>query len=252
MLSQAAPPLPDIDATALFLDLDGTIAPIVAQPQDVGPDAARTSLLRTLAARLQGRLAILSGRTIAEIDRILERSVTAAAGVHGLERRDPAGERSAQPPHPAVAGAAAELDRFARGRAGLLVERKPQSVALHYRSAPSAAPEVLALAERLAEETGLWLQRGSMVAELRTPGGDKGQALLAFMQAPPFAGATPIVLGDDLTDEAAFRAARSEGGFGVLVGKTRETEAAYRLESVDAALGWLAALAGAPHALKVA
>ena len=79
--------------------------------------------------------------------------------------------------------------------------------------------------------------------ELRTPGSDKGTAVTAFMAEPPFAGALPVMLGDDLTDEAGFRAAEALGGFGVLVGPHRATSARYGLRDVPAVMDWLEAVA---------
>jgi len=243
MTALSQPPVIDPARIALFLDLDGTLAPIKSRPDLVGPEPRRTAILNDLQKRLQGRLAVLSGRTLAEIDRILEGAAPAAAGVHGLERRTADGRLFASHPHPAVTGAGERFAAFTDEDPGLLVERKAQSVALHYRNAPERAEAALALAETLAAETGLVLQRGHGVAELRTPGGDKGDALIAFMAEPPFAGARPIMVGDDLTDEAAFRAAAALGGFGVLVGPDRQTAARHRLNDVEAVLGWLAASA---------
>ncbi|HRJ63439.1 MAG TPA: trehalose-phosphatase, partial [Brevundimonas sp.] len=96
-----------------------------------------------------------------------------------------------------------------------------------------------ALARSLAAETGLALQAGNLVVELKTPGTDKGTALKAFMLEPPFAGAVPVMLGDDLTDEDGFRAAADLGGFGVLVGPPRRTAATFGLPDVEAVLTWL-------------
>lgn len=73
-----APQALRLDGTALFLDLDGTLAPIAARPQDVRPDPRRTSLLSQLVEALDGRVAVVSGRTLADVDRILEGAVTAA------------------------------------------------------------------------------------------------------------------------------------------------------------------------------
>ena len=232
----------DLSRVALFLDLDGTLAPIESRPDLVGPSPKRTAVLKALGEQLNGRLAVISGRSLTEIDRILEGAAPAAAGVHGLERRTGDGRLLSRAPHPGVKIADQRFSDFAQGDDGLLVERKRQSVALHYRNSPQRADAVLALAESISGDTGLVLQRGHMVAELRTPGGDKGDALTAFMTEPPFVGALPIMVGDDLTDEAAFRAARELGGFGVLVGEDRETAAQYRLNDVEAVLDWLSAL----------
>jgi trehalose 6-phosphate phosphatase len=236
------------DGVALFLDLDGTLAPFESRPDLVGPDPMRTAMLRRLGARLGGRLAVLSGRTLDEIDRILDSAIPAAAGVHGLQRRTPDGQVASAPADPAVDAAEDAFRTFSQRTTALLVERKPQSVALHYRNAKDQAPAALALAEDFAARTGLFLQRGDMVAELRTPGFDKGDALAAFMSEPPFLGAAPVMVGDDLTDESAFEAARDLGGYGVLVGAPRVTGARERLPDVPSVLQWLAAAVESPAA----
>ncbi|HMO43097.1 MAG TPA: trehalose-phosphatase [Phenylobacterium sp.] len=220
----ARPPRLNLTGHALFLDLDGTLAPIAPRPQDVGPEPRRTQILTRLGAAMDGRLAVLSGRTLAEIDHILEGAVTPVAAVHGLDRRTPDGTYRPASPDPQ-----------------LVVEEKGLSAALHYRLAPHQEAAARALAQDLAGETGLTLQPGHMVVELRSPGPDKGDSLDDFMALPPFAGAAPVFLGDDLTDEPAFQAAARRGGFGVLVGPVRNTAARFRLEHVDAVLDWLEA-----------
>jgi trehalose 6-phosphate phosphatase len=228
--------------TALFLDLDGTLAPIAARPQDVAPDPRRTSLLERLAQTLDGRLAVISGRTLEDIDRILEGCVIAAAAVHGLVRRDPDGQVSASRPHPALAHATQALRAFAERDDGLIVEEKSGlSVALHFRLARDQAEAARAIVRKLAVETGLALQDGDMVEELRTPGASKGDSVRAFMAMPCFAGARPVFVGDDVTDEDGFEAAQALGGLGVVVGPDRATGARFRLADVDAALAWLEA-----------
>ena len=230
----------DLARVSLFLDLDGTLAPIMARPDDVGPQPARTALLQSLEARLQGRLAVISGRVIADVDRILDQAVPAVAGVHGLERRGPDGQHRRTPPHPALAEARRDLERFAARLAGVSVEDKTLSLAVHFRAAPAAGPPVVAEARRLADRFGLAVQAGDMVVELRTPGPDKGDAVAFFMGDPPFADAMPVFVGDDLTDEAGFAAAARLGGYGVLVGPPRTTAARERLADPKAVLAWLA------------
>lgn len=230
-----------LKGAALFLDIDGTLAPIVARPQDVKPDARRTRLLGRLSDALDGRLAVVSGRTLPDIDRILEGRVTCVAAVHGLVRREANGALHATAPHPGLTPAAEALRRFADRDPGLLVEEKGASVALHYRQAPAHAAAARLLARRVARETGLALQTGDMVEELRTPGPSKGDSIRAFMAAPGFAGATPIFAGDDATDEHGFAEVRRLGGFGVLVGRPRSTAARYGLRGVEDLIAWLEA-----------
>lgn len=226
---------------ALFLDLDGTLAPLAARPQDVRPDPRRTGLLARLAERLEGRLAVVTGRTLTDVDRILEGSVRPVAAVHGLVRRDTVGHIFATSPHPELSQAAERLAIFAARDSGLIVEEKGLSVALHFRLAPRLADDARACAAILANETGLILQDGDMVVELRTPGPDKGDSVRAFMAEPPFRGATPVFMGDDITDEAGLAVAHALGGIGIAVGPPRPTCALYRLPGVDAALDWLEA-----------
>jgi trehalose 6-phosphate phosphatase len=240
--AEARLPVLDLDAAALFLDLDGTLAAIAPTPGEVGPDAHRTALLARLERRLDGRLAILSGRSIAEVDRILDGAVRSVAGVHGLERRPPDGVIIRQAPHPALGRVEETLENFARGQRGLLVEGKIQSVALHYRGHPPAEDACLDLAHRLAVAHGLSVQEGRMVVELRTPGPDKGDSLRLFMEAAPFAGFNPVMVGDDLTDEHAFEAAADLGGWSALVGAPHPTVAEHRLADPEAVLAWLEGL----------
>ena len=234
------PPPPVLaEGIALFLDMDGVLAPMAPTPDAVKPVARRTAVLKALERRLDGRVAIVSGRTLAEIDRIADGALSSASGVHGLERRRSDGsiERGA-----ADAGVTRALDAFqafAAKRPGMIVEDKGVSAGLHYRQAPDQAGAAETLARELSDETGLVLQPGHMVLELKTPGANKGTAVTAFMAEPPFRGATPVMLGDDVTDEDGFRAAAALGGYGVLVGPERPTAARYRLDGVDAVLGWL-------------
>jgi trehalose 6-phosphate phosphatase len=235
------PPALELTRTALFLDLDGTLAGIEPHPGAVGPDPRRNSLLVRLSRALDGRLAVVSGRAIEDIDRILGGQIAAVAAVHGLDRRTASGERvSTEPPRGMGEARAAAASALA-GRPGVLIEDKGLAFAIHYRSAPELAAEACDLAGRLASAFGLELQPGSMVVELRAPGHDKGDAVEAFMAEPPFQGRAPVFVGDDLTDEDGFEAAARLGGFGVLVGRQRRTAARFRLGGVEEVLGWLAA-----------
>jgi trehalose 6-phosphate phosphatase len=184
---------------------------------------------------------VISGRTIADVDRILDGAVATVAGVHGLERRFGDGRVRRAAPSPALPAARAAFDPLARTWPGVRVEDKGLSLAVHYRAAPEALEAVRAVVESLAAAGGLTPQWGQMVAELRTPGPDKGDALTAFMAESPFVGARPVFVGDDLTDEHGFAAAAAAGGLGVLVGPLRATAARASLGDVVAVYDWLAA-----------
>jgi trehalose 6-phosphate phosphatase len=114
-------------------------------------------------------------------------------------------------------------------------------VALHYRLAPARGAEARVMAHRLAERTGLVLQGGDMVVELRPPGPAKGDGIRDFMEGAPFEGATPVFVGDDATDEHGFAEVARLGGFGVLVGRPRPTGARFGLRNVEDVLAWLEA-----------
>jgi trehalose 6-phosphate phosphatase len=233
---------PDTKGMALFLDLDGTLAPIAATPSEVVLDCRFLDMLPRLMRRLDGRVAIISGRSLENVDSILRGSVTAVAGVHGLERRTASGARIGVAAHPKLADARQEFLRLSDVYPGSLVEDKGLGVALHYRGAPAAASVAREIGRRFALGMGLGLQEGDMIVELLTPGQDKGGAVSAFMREPPFAGGIPVFVGDDLTDEHAFAAAEAWGGFGIQVGPERETKARYRLRDVEAVIAWLQSL----------
>ncbi|HWA91423.1 MAG TPA: trehalose-phosphatase [Rhizomicrobium sp.] len=239
-MSLPAPaPLASLGEVALFLDLDGTLAPIAPRPCDVGPDTARNALLARLRERMGGRIAVVSGRAIDDVDRILGRSVMAVAGLHGLERRSASGTLHRTSRHAGLDRARSAYQELAREHPGLLVEDKGASVALHYRGYPQAAAAALRRANEVAAATGLHLQEGAMVVELRTPGPDKGDAILEFLSEAPFAGAKPIFVGDDLTDEHGFAVVETLGGMGILVGPMRPTAARFRLVDTHAVWRWL-------------
>ena len=238
-MPDAEPPLSLLDGAALFLDFDGTLVELAETPDSIRVPGTLGPLLERLARKLGGRLAIVSGRAIADLDLYVGTAGLCVSGSHGLELRTTDGRRSAPPPVASLEGARAEIAAFAAGREGLLVEEKPASVALHYRRAPALESEVAGFMAALAERTGLSVQAGKMVAELRPPGPNKGDALRALMAEPPFMGARPVFVGDDITDEDAFEAAAALGGAGVLVGPPRPSAAAWRIGDVSAVARWL-------------
>lgn len=221
------------DDAFLFLDFDGTLTPIVDRPDGVVVDDELKELLERLAADRPGRVAILSGRSAAQLDSMLGpvARLLAIGASHGAELRLPGAADEALPTVPDAVVAA--VRDFAARHPGVLAEIKTLGAAIHYRAAPQRGEAAHALADRLATAHGLVPQRGKMVAEVRLPG-SKGQALERIA-----GGVRPIMLGDDVTDEDAFAAARRLGGAGILVGDPRPTEASHGLPDVAAVRAWL-------------
>ena len=231
---------------ALFLDLDGTLVEIAPAPDAVRPAGGLGALLESARRHVGSALAIVSGRSIREIDRILAPLALPAAGLHGLEPRTACGAYSPPPALPRFDELRAALGRFAADRPGLLLEDKGAALALHYRARPDLQAAALAAVEAALDggRCGIAVQHGKAVVELRPEGADKGAAVAAFLSEPPFAGRRPVFAGDDLTDDAAFRAVRRRGGVSVRVGGEGATAAQWRLADVPAVHAWLAGKGG--------
>lgn len=235
-----APPLDDIDGpVSLFLDLDGVLAAIEPSPDRVVPVRERTERLVKLQQRLEGRMVILSGRAIADIDRITGGAVSLVAGVHGLEIRGSGDPLEGPETRASLRATVAEVHQFANLHPLLFVEDKNLAVAIHYRDTPSSERAVKAFADEIASRMGLARQSGHFVEEIRLPGANKGDALRAFMALPIFAETVPIMVGDDRTDEDGFEAAAGLGGFGIRVDPLGPTQARYRLDDVNQVAEWL-------------
>ncbi|MGH8162977.1 MAG: trehalose-phosphatase [Rhodanobacteraceae bacterium] len=241
-----APPTPGVDgAWALFLDVDGTVLDFAARPDAVRVGGRLHETLSRLHARLGGALALLSGRTLREIDALFDWHARAAAGLHGAQWRCPDGREHGIRRNPAFDVLRSDAATSIAGFAGVLFEDKTHALALHYRNAPAQSGAVERLAQRLLENAGndYILQRGDHVIELKPAGADKGCALAALMQSSSFRGRTPWMLGDDLTDEDAFARVNTMHGVSVIVGARRPTRACHALADPAAARAWLGAIA---------
>jgi trehalose 6-phosphate phosphatase len=235
----AMPPLPLIEPnTALFLDFDGTLADLAPRPELVQVEPELIGTLRALHVCLDGALAIVSGRPVAELDHFLQPLRLPAAGVHGAEFRNGA-ERIVRPPAPGIGPLLPHLEALVARHPGLQLERKSVAVAIHYRQVPELEPLVrAAVADVLRDAVGLEALPGKMVVEIKPAGVDKGGAIATFMRSSPFAGRLPVFAGDDVTDEAGFSVVRELGGIGVLVGQ-RATAASVSVTGPAALRSWL-------------
>ncbi|MBC7769637.1 MAG: trehalose-phosphatase [Phycisphaerales bacterium] len=237
---RAAPPPIHVRDHALFLDLDGTLIEIQDRPHAVFASPALRELLRRLSDLMSGALAVVTGRSLGDLDDILEGAVDHAAGVHGFEIQRGARITRDQIELTQLAEARADLRRLLQQHElPALVEDKHASLALHYRQIPEAEELVQSIAREIAAKRGLRVLQGKMVVELIATARTKGYAVTVLMAAPPFSGRTPVAIGDDRTDEDAFSAATRMGGFGVLVGEPRETHARYVLADPSAVAAWL-------------
>lgn len=202
---------------ALLLDLDGTMIDIAPTPDSVVVPPELPVALARLVARLDGAVAVITGRTIPVADGLLGPVVTAIAGEHGASIRHLADgpiERASVPPVPPAWLEAAE--RAVAGFPGALVERKEAGFVLHYRLAPEAEEALHAVARAIAGP-GFVVMPAKMAWEIKPAGIDKGRAVARIMARAPFAGRIPVYVGDDVTDEAAIEAAHGLGGYGLRV-----------------------------------
>lgn len=221
-------PLPD--TAALLLDLDGTLIDLAATPDAVVVPPDLPGDLIALRDRLGGALAIVTGRPIEAVDRLLPDVATAIAGEHGgVIRHSQDGPPERAPSQPVPQAWLDHADRLTAAFPGSLVERKARGYVLHYRQAPEAGP---VFEEALKATLAGWphhrLIRAHMAWEIKPVGIDKGTAVAALMQRPPFAGRMPVFIGDDVTDEDGIREAIARGGLGLRVAESFGTASGVR------------------------
>lgn len=208
--------------TALFLDVDGTLLDIAESPDAVVVPPGLLNALTHLHRRLDGALALISGRPVEELDRLFHPLRVAASGGHGAHWRETGDQPLRRTTKDLPASLRVQLNALANRHVGILAEDKGSSYALHYRAAPTLAAQLRAELQALLREpegAGLRLLDGKQVYEIVSEGVDKARAVQRLLETPNFAGRLPLYLGDDVTDEPAIALMPTLGGLGLSVGR---------------------------------
>jgi trehalose 6-phosphate phosphatase len=214
--------VPKAESISLFLDVDGTLIDLAPTPDAVVVSKALIEELSTAASRLDGALALVSGRPIDELDRLFSPLRLRASGIHGAEIR--------YSPHepkriltndrlPDVAWDA--LQQLLESFPGAFAENKAVSFAVHYNLAGPIEGELFLRLRRFVErfaQLELELVAGHLVFEIKLPGFDKGSAIRRFMARAPFAGRRPVFIADDKMDRPGFETVLALGGIAFSVG----------------------------------
>jgi trehalose 6-phosphate phosphatase len=237
-------PAPSLD-WCLFLDVDGTLIELAETPFDIVAGEELKALLQSVTERLGGALALVSGRSIEYLDALFAPLRLPSAGLHGVERRKASGMmHGASFTDTQLDRARAALSLQVQAHPGTLLEDKGRTIAIHYRMAPQFEPELRQAVTAIAAQLGpnYHVQSGSMMLEIKPRGFNKGVAVKAFLQEPPFSGRTPVYVGDDLTDIDGFRVVDDQGGISIAVGD--RVQAQYHLDNPMAVRRWLDGIAG--------
>src|ERR1700752_671366 len=215
--------VPHLAETAILLDIDGTLLDLMPTPREVWVPPGLVTTLNGLYKRTEGALALVSGRSLNDIDLIFAPDVFPAVGGHGAEMR-------IEGDNDAVASHAPPLDKELKRRLaaiaklspGILLEDKGYSMALHYRLAPQAEKELY--------EAGLLIRAdlpnarievlpGKSVCEIKHSGHTKASGVRELMTHEPFKGRRPFFIGDDVTDETVFAIMPDLDGIAFSVGR---------------------------------
>jgi trehalose 6-phosphate phosphatase len=220
LVDYRAPQALPLRGYAVFLDIDGTLLDIAATPDDVIVPPHLHVLLRRLGVRLQGAVALISGRRLADIDRLIGPGIAVAAE-HGAILRDAEGRIIASAPESAaLARLTVPMRALVASHPGAALEEKHFGLVIHWRANPAIATSLgSAVAALAAPYPGLMLQPAREALEIRVCGTDKAAALETFLRTPPFTGRRPLFIGDDLTDEPAIIRANALGGQGLHVAR---------------------------------
>ncbi len=210
------------DQTCLFFDVDGSLVDIAPRPEAVVVPPSLLDDLERASRVVDGALALVSGRSIAQLDELFFPSRFRASGVHGAEMRFEPDDAIVHPGGDVIPDAVwTDLNAVLTDYPGAFAENKAFSYAVHYRSVPHIGDELTAKLRALVDRhatLNLGLMPGHYVVELKRPTFNKGLAIMAFLGHPRFAGRRPVFIGDDVTDQPGFAAAVEHGGDAFSVG----------------------------------
>jgi trehalose 6-phosphate phosphatase len=215
-----AVPVP-VNSWCLFLDVDGTLLELADHPDAVSVEPHLLVLIGRLRAAAHGAVALVSGRTIADVDGLFGTSDLPVAGLHGCERRDARGQLHVAPvAREQLADVRAGLERLVKRHQGLMLEDKGAGLALHFLKAPQLEHELRAEVALLAAPLvpRFTVLGGHAVLEVKPAAHTKDSAVTAYLQEEPFRGRLPIFIGDDQTDYDGFAAVRRANGMAIAVG----------------------------------
>jgi len=244
------PPLPKLrpgEKLLLCLDYDGTLVPLQKRPELAVIPPEVKELLERLSALPDVTVAMISGRELANIRKMVGVKGLIYAGTHGMEIRGPKGmasiKRLEDKERRSLQNAWHALDEGTKNLTGTFAEKKKMALAAHYRNAPKGVPAALAkLAADTAGKNNLRMKKGKKVFELLPHGArDKGGALAWIREElTRLHGTRPlaIYIGDDLTDEDAFRELKGRD-LPVIVRSRRKTLARYRLPGIPSTIAYL-------------
>jgi trehalose 6-phosphate phosphatase len=237
--------VPHLNQTAILLDIDGTLLDLAPTPREVWVPPGLSKTLNRLLARTSGALAMVSGRSLNDIDLIFAPDQFPAVGGHGAEMRVAADSES-------VATHAPPMDKELKRRLaviaklspGILLEDKGYSLALHYRLAPHAEKAIYAAVSLIRADlpnAPIEVLPGKCVCEIKHSGFNKATGVRELMTHEPFKGRRPLFVGDDVTDETVFAIMSELGGMAFSVGRRAKGVAGYFDDPGDVR-AWLAHL----------
>lgn len=213
--------VPALSEMAILLDIDGTLLELMPTPGEVRASPGLAATLKGLMERTAGALALVSGRSLADIDRIFAPDHFPAVGGHGAEMRLK-GVGVANHAQPLDGELRRRLAAVAQLSPGILLEDKGYSLALHYRLAPRAE-KVIDEAIRLIlgdlPDPAIEVLPGKCVLEIKRAGFTKASGVRELMRHPPFHGRKPLFIGDDVTDESVFAIVPEWDGVAFSVGR---------------------------------